>query len=540
MLRRIPSFCLVCLGAALLFLFCGSVEAQIRRPGVGGPRMGGAPAPGAAGNGGQGAAWENRAVMIPSRYYLFRTDLEKTDAEHLSNHMDAVFTSYMTIFSKLPIQVKLPSRLNLYLFADQQSYRGYLGWKFGDDGTGSWGKCIRLGQNYWVVGWKGDHSLDQMQSLLQHEGFHQVAGQIFPDLPLWANEGLAELFERGIVVGDRLALGEISNHDYRQLQAAIEQDALVPFDRFFSMSDSEWGAQVRSGHAQVNYLQAWSMVHFLLYAENGKYEQGFMKFLVQLNRKVGWEQAFVGAFGMPDFRAMEREWLEYIKKEIPTDYRTTVRRLDFLAAGTAKLAEEKKYPASLEELKEELGKINFEHESDLYGEKQTLTAGDADAFTVPGAKDDPTRRFVLVDRRNRPLKPDSKRRPTQPPKILAVGRMPRSFEATVARRGREFRSVLASGAPRLIEPADNAKVRKESSSAAEAKRPVPSKVADSPQKTDDGFRTWHSADGRFSVEARLTSVLGDRVHLKKRDGTTIKVPREKLSDEDKEFLKQRK
>ena len=502
----------------------------------------------------EGAAWEKRAVRMPSRFYSFLTDLEAADAEHLAGHMDAVFGSYMAIFSKMPVQAKQPARLSLYLFAAQRSYDGFLAYKFGNDGTGSWGKCIQWGQTYWLVGWKGDHSLHEMQSLLQHEGFHQVAGQIFPDLPLWANEGMAELFERGIVVGDRLALGEISRADYGRLHAAIEQDALIPFDRFFSMSDREWAAYVRSGHAGLNYLQSWSLVHFLLYAENGKYEQGFMKFLVNLNRDMDWKRAFVGAFGTPDFRVMEREWLDYIKKEIPTDYAETVRRLDFLAAGVARLAEDKVFPSSLQALKEELRKANFEHESNLYSEERTFSAKDEEPFVVPGAADDPSRRFVLVDRRNRPLKADARRRMSQPPKLLALGRMPKVFTATIVKRGRGYKYALAAEEPFPIDTkAEKAKASKTPEAAKSPDKSPDKSPVKSPDKSEEsnpdtaakqeddgpGFRTWHSADGRFSVEARLSGVLGDTVLLKKRDGKTIKVPRAKLSEGDRAFLEER-
>jgi len=492
-----------------------------------------------------GATWEATATAVPSRYYQFKSDLEKADAEHLAGHMDAVFASYMAIFSKLPVRAKQPARLNLYLFADQKTYNAFLGAKFGHDGEGSWGKCIRWGQSYWLVGWKGDHSLEEMQALLQHEGFHQVAGQIFPDLPLWANEGLAELFERGVVVGGLLALGEISSGDYRRLHAAIEQDSLIPFDRFFSMSDNEWAAHVRSGHARLNYLQAWSLVHFLLYAQNGKYEQGFMRFLVQLNRDIGWQQAFVAAFGMPDFRTMEREWLAYIKEEIPTDYRETVRRLDFLAAGTAKLADEKVFPTSVEELREALRKAKFEHSSALYGEKRTFSASDIEAFTVPGATEDPSRRFVLADRRNRPMT-GSKGRLSGPPKILAVGKMPKSFTATLTKRGREYAYALAAGDPIRVEASEisAAPPKSEGTEGTEPfeldNRPKVASQAAPIEDATKALRTWRSADGRFSVEARLTGVLGGAAYLKKADGTTIKVPSEKLSAEDRAFLEERK
>ena len=43
------------------------------------------------------------------------------------------------------------------------------------------------------------------------------------------------------------------------------------------------------------------------------------------------------------------------------------------------------------------------------------------------------------------------------------------------------------------------------------------------------LRTWTSADGRFTIEAQLLKVDGDAVVLKKRSGSEVKVPLDKLS-----------
>ena len=49
-----------------------------------------------------------------------------------------------------------------------------------------------------------------MAVIMQREGFHQYAAILFPGLPLWANEGFAELFEKGVVIdGDIDSKAEI-------------------------------------------------------------------------------------------------------------------------------------------------------------------------------------------------------------------------------------------------------------------------------------------------------------------------------------------
>jgi hypothetical protein len=58
-------------------------------------------------------------------------------------------------------------------------------------------------------------------------------------------------------------------------------------------------------------------------------------------------------------------------------------------------------------------------------------------------------------------------------------------------------------------------------------------------ESDPDQRTWTSADGKFSVEAEFLSYGNDKVKLKKADGKVIDLPKDKLSDDDQEWLRKR-
>lgn len=50
-------------------------------------------------------------------------------------------------------------------------------------------------------------------------------------------------------------------------------------------------------------------------------------------------------------------------------------------------------------------------------------------------------------------------------------------------------------------------------------------------------RTWHTSDGKFSVEAKFLTAIGGVAHLKRTDnGAEIKVPLEQLSTDDQDFI----
>jgi hypothetical protein len=51
------------------------------------------------------------------------------------------------------------------------------------------------------------------------------------------------------------------------------------------------------------------------------------------------------------------------------------------------------------------------------------------------------------------------------------------------------------------------------------------------------WRTWSDRSGKFKTEARLVSSNSTKVTVEKRDGKIIEVARDKLSDEDQQYLK---
>jgi len=58
------------------------------------------------------------------------------------------------------------------------------------------------------------------------------------------------------------------------------------------------------------------------------------------------------------------------------------------------------------------------------------------------------------------------------------------------------------------------------------------------QKQTPVARQWSDSSGAFKIQATFVATEGDKVHLRKTDGTTLAVPLERLSADDKEYVKQ--
>ena len=61
------------------------------------------------------------------------------------------------------------------------------------------------------------------------------------------------------------------------------------------MSLDEWNAKL----SIVNYDQGWSMVHFLIHGDGGKYRQAFGAFMLDLSRNRPWPVACPHAAELP-------------------------------------------------------------------------------------------------------------------------------------------------------------------------------------------------------------------------------------------------
>ncbi len=386
--------------------------------------------------------WMNRSAQFRTKFYSVRTDLPKEEAIALAEHMDLVFASYKEMFTGFGRW--RPKQLTLWLFADRDDYKSTLLSKFGTSGEGSAGMCISRGDSVALVAWRVEN-IDDLKSTLQHEGFHQFARQLFPNLPLWANEGMAEVFGRGVVINGKVVLGEVSALDKQRLARSNSKSEFRRFREFMTMESKEWqNAVVQGKNASLNYLQAWSMSHFFLYADEAKHQKNFLRFLSMLNQNEPYEQAFIKAFGVPRFDQMEQSWAKYMNQQSGTDYRETIRRMEFLSKGMTKLRESDINPISMEELKSELQKINFEFLSDAFGEETSMSASNERLFTIPVTVGQETRPvFRLVDSRGKPVVIDEEstrpvRRPTTPLALETHGYLPREFRVKWKRVRREY------------------------------------------------------------------------------------------------------
>jgi hypothetical protein len=242
---------------------------------------------------------QSRLTHYKSRCYDVYTDLPAPVAREIVLRADLMVVEYSartrafarTLNQRLPLYVY--SRSEDYLAAGALPGSAGMFMAQGDGG----GRLLVLA---------GPQVGEQTWDTLKHEGFHQfVHAVIGGDIPVWVNEGLAEYFGAGIFTGDGYITGVVPPGRLRQLRLLLSEGKMRPLRDMMLTRHEEWNSNL----SVVNYLQAWSMVHFLAHA-NPRYEQAFNQFILDVSRGMQWEAAWRNRFGA-DVASFERRWREY-------------------------------------------------------------------------------------------------------------------------------------------------------------------------------------------------------------------------------------
>lgn len=236
-----------------------------------------------------------------TKYYVLHTDLEADGVKEIVRRLTVMAEEFH--YRTRGFAGAVQNRLPIHVFSRPEDYYAVGGM------PGSAG--VFMGDRLMVVA--GEELSTRSWHVIQHEAFHQfAAAAIGRGLPPWANEGLAEYFGHGVFTGDNFYTGLIPSNRVAQIQQGIKEDKFKSLSQMMRLQQEVWNAEINLAHAQAghNYLQAWSMIHFLAHANDGRYQDAFADFLRAVGRGQPWEQAWVRAFGNR-VDAFQQRWEEY-------------------------------------------------------------------------------------------------------------------------------------------------------------------------------------------------------------------------------------
>lgn len=146
-------------------------------------------------------------------------------------------------------------------------------------------------------------------ALIFHEYTHYLTSRMQRPLPLWLNEGVAELYSSFEVDKTKVTLGTpIDNHVF-----FLREKKFLPIRSLFTVRHGsvEYNERDKQG---VFYAQSWALAHYLMFGDRMARQPQLIEFVNLLGAGVADEEAFTRAFKVTP-EAMEKSLRDYIGRD---------------------------------------------------------------------------------------------------------------------------------------------------------------------------------------------------------------------------------
>ena len=247
------------------------------------------------------------AQDTPTTHYLLRTNFGQECAVQTALDLEGFYRAFYAEFGAELELFEIVDPILLEIHADHQS--------FPPIGTGR-SAYTNTERNVVEVDASAGFRLDEVI----HEATHQLiaattrfslAGKGV--VPGWLDEGLAEYMRAG--VGGLPAHRTFTPGAKIPEYFAMHASAKSPYE-LSRLLNFEAGDFLASSHSDLKYAQSYTLVHFCLHGDEGRYRRGFLDFL---------RSAWKGASSSQDFRksmkideaSFEKAWLAYVRANAP-------------------------------------------------------------------------------------------------------------------------------------------------------------------------------------------------------------------------------
>ena len=150
---------------------------------------------------------------------------------------------------------------------------------------------------------------EDASSLVYHEYVHSVASATLQRLPLWLEEGLAELYQTFDVTRGSARIGlPVSRH-----LVLLNSSPILPLEELFAV-DHTSPAYNDATLKESFYAESWALVHYLLIGSEPRRPET-MRFIALLREGMQPSTAFGAAFSI-DLAQFEEEFRSYLRRPV--------------------------------------------------------------------------------------------------------------------------------------------------------------------------------------------------------------------------------
>jgi tetratricopeptide (TPR) repeat protein len=220
------------------------------------------------------------------------------------------------------LKLTAPNPTYVFVFRDQESlkpYRRIYNGKPVDVG----GYFLTLPEANWVA-INGAPRGGSPTAIIQHELLHSILRNNYPSLPLWFNEGMAEVYSSFQATDREAYIGApVPEH-----VAWLRRRGTFPLSELFAVGQDspDYNEGARRG---AFYAESWALVHDLLVG-NPELRAKAPSYFQEMAKEKPAPDAFRRAFGLDD-AALEKEVGSYVRKRIYIVQTVPVQPIDDMA-----------------------------------------------------------------------------------------------------------------------------------------------------------------------------------------------------------------
>lgn len=235
--------------------------------------------------------------QTPTAHYTIYSDLSDQQLEEVIPRIERMASEYQRRTAYLASQ-KDDRRLPFYLFSRKEDYVRAGG---SADSAGTFD-----GERLLAV--VGDAVDERAWHVIQHEAFHQhLMARLGTTLPIWLNEGMAEYFGESLFTGDGFVSGVVPAWRLERVRKSVAAGETLPLIKLLAVTHEVWNREIRL----QNYDEVWALVQFLAHADNGRYQDGLVRYLQATAKGQDPLKSFRECIGEPD--VIEKQWMAYLQ-----------------------------------------------------------------------------------------------------------------------------------------------------------------------------------------------------------------------------------
>ncbi len=160
---------------------------------------------------------------------------------------------------------------------------------------------------------------DRFFQRLYHEAFHSYLNNwVYPpgefEVPLWLNEGLAQIFETAIVEAGTLRVGHADEGRWKDIRESLKTETLLPLTELLRSTPAQFQLAHRSLQqaSDRHYLASWGLAFYLTFDRKVLGGKEMDEYVRALKRGADPLDAFQQLVGKP-LPAFEKDYLLFLK-----------------------------------------------------------------------------------------------------------------------------------------------------------------------------------------------------------------------------------